>query len=120
MNGVLAMDDGSQTAGDFPVNVTFSIASILSTVTFLLTYCSERKFCSGSKLKEMSGSGIFAEKSENGDSEASNHANKTSVRMYQVLILFKYFLPNFFSAYWYCCIVVIYPNSYYMCMWTEC
>ncbi|RLM65854.1 uncharacterized protein C2845_PM16G09530 [Panicum miliaceum] len=44
---------------------------------------SERKFCSGSKLKEMSGSGIFAEKSENGDSEASNHANKTSVRMYQ-------------------------------------
>ncbi|KAG2572528.1 hypothetical protein PVAP13_7KG184600 [Panicum virgatum] len=44
---------------------------------------SERKFCSGSKLKEMSGSGIFAEKSENGESEASSHANKTSVRMYQ-------------------------------------
>ncbi|KAF0890356.1 hypothetical protein E2562_002755 [Oryza meyeriana var. granulata] len=43
---------------------------------------SERKFCSGSKLKEMTGSGIFAEKSKNGDSEASN-ANKTSVRMYQ-------------------------------------
>ncbi|ONM16995.1 hypothetical protein ZEAMMB73_Zm00001d003464 [Zea mays] len=44
---------------------------------------SERKFCSGSKLKEMSGSGIFAEKSENGDSEASNPDNKTSLRMYQ-------------------------------------
>ncbi|EEE61110.1 hypothetical protein OsJ_15020 [Oryza sativa Japonica Group] len=44
---------------------------------------SERKFCSGSKLKEMTGSGIFAENSENDDSEASNPANKTSVRMYQ-------------------------------------
>ncbi|XP_062184599.1 uncharacterized protein LOC133888391 [Phragmites australis] len=44
---------------------------------------SERKFCSGLKLKEMTGSGIFAAKSENGDSEASNPANKTSVRMYQ-------------------------------------
>ncbi|XP_062225806.1 uncharacterized protein LOC133924335 [Phragmites australis] len=44
---------------------------------------SERKFCSGSKLKEMTGSGIFAAQSENGDSEASNPANKTSVRMYQ-------------------------------------
>ncbi|TVT98243.1 hypothetical protein EJB05_56462 [Eragrostis curvula] len=44
---------------------------------------SERKFCSGSKLKEMTGSGIFAEKGENGDSDASNAANKTSVRMYQ-------------------------------------
>jgi len=85
------MNDGSQTSGDFLVNVTFSIASNISTLTFLLTYCSERKFCSGSKLKEMSGSGIFAEKSENGESEASSHANKTSVRMYQVLILFKSF-----------------------------
>ncbi|XP_006652354.2 uncharacterized protein LOC102706094 [Oryza brachyantha] len=44
---------------------------------------SERKFCSGSKLKEMTGSGIFTEKSENGDSETSNPAQKTSVRMYQ-------------------------------------
>jgi hypothetical protein len=40
---------------------------------------------SGSKMKEMTGSGIFAEKGENGDSEASNPANRTSVRMYQVL-----------------------------------
>ncbi|OQU77616.1 hypothetical protein SORBI_3009G079950 [Sorghum bicolor] len=47
---------------------------------------SERKFCSGSKLKEMSGSGIFAEKSENGDSVASNPANKTSLRMYQQIV----------------------------------
>ncbi|GJN02733.1 hypothetical protein PR202_ga20114 [Eleusine coracana subsp. coracana] len=44
----------------------------------------ERKFCSGSKMKEMTGSGIFADKGENGDSEASNPANKTSVRMYQL------------------------------------
>uniref|UniRef100_A0A0D9W5Q5 DUF4057 domain-containing protein n=1 Tax=Leersia perrieri TaxID=77586 RepID=A0A0D9W5Q5_9ORYZ len=44
---------------------------------------SERKFCSGSKMKEMTGSGIFAEKGENGDSEASNPSTKTSVRMYQ-------------------------------------
>lgn len=40
---------------------------------------------SGSKMKEMTGSGIFAEKSENSDSESSNPANRTSVRMYQVL-----------------------------------
>jgi hypothetical protein len=40
---------------------------------------------SGSKMKEMTGSGIFAEKGENGDSESSNPANRTSVRMYQVL-----------------------------------
>ncbi|KAL6845886.1 hypothetical protein ACP4OV_024461 [Aristida adscensionis] len=44
---------------------------------------SERRFCSGSKMKEMTGSGIFAEKGENGDSEASNPSNRTSVRMYQ-------------------------------------
>jgi hypothetical protein len=39
----------------------------------------------------MGGSGIFAEKSENGDAEASNPANKTSLRMYQVLVLFRSF-----------------------------
>jgi hypothetical protein len=41
----------------------------------------------------MSGSGIFTEKSENGDSEALNPANKTSLRMYQVLVyvLFRSF-----------------------------
>ena len=39
---------------------------------------------SGSKMKEMTGSGIFAEKNENSDSESSNPANRTSVRMYQV------------------------------------
>lgn len=55
-------------------------------ITLLACY-SERKFCSGSKLKEMTGSGIFAENSENDDSEASNPANKTSVRMYQVFLL---------------------------------
>ncbi|KAL5215577.1 hypothetical protein ABZP36_006978 [Zizania latifolia] len=44
---------------------------------------SERKFCSGSKLKEITGSGIFAEKGENGDSQVPNPANKTSLRMYQ-------------------------------------
>jgi hypothetical protein len=66
-------------------------------LTFLLDYRSERKFCSGSKLKEMSGSGIFADKGENGDSEASNPANKTSVRMYQVYrsLHRKYLLPRF-------------------------
>ncbi|XP_047067575.1 uncharacterized protein LOC124675537 [Lolium rigidum] len=44
---------------------------------------SERRLMSGSKMKEMTGSGIFAEKGENGDSESSNSANRTSVRMYQ-------------------------------------
>uniref|UniRef100_A0A453C423 DUF4057 domain-containing protein n=1 Tax=Aegilops tauschii subsp. strangulata TaxID=200361 RepID=A0A453C423_AEGTS len=44
---------------------------------------SERRLMSGSKMKEMTGSGIFAEKNENSDSESSNPANRTSVRMYQ-------------------------------------
>uniref|UniRef100_A0ACD5V5P9 Uncharacterized protein n=1 Tax=Avena sativa TaxID=4498 RepID=A0ACD5V5P9_AVESA len=44
---------------------------------------SERRLMSGSKMKEMTGSGIFAEKDENGDSDSSNPANRTSVRMYQ-------------------------------------
>lgn len=39
-------------------------------------------------MKEMTGSGIFAARSENGDSEsgsgASNPPNKTALRMYQV------------------------------------
>ncbi|XP_010235587.1 uncharacterized protein LOC100834638 isoform X2 [Brachypodium distachyon] len=43
---------------------------------------SKRKMCSGSKMKEITGSGIFAAHSENGDSEtgpgASNPPNKTS------------------------------------------
>lgn len=41
-------------------------------------------------MKEITGSGIFAAHSENGDSEtgpgASNPPNKTSVRMYQVSV----------------------------------
>ena len=44
--------------------------------------------CSGSKIKEITGSGIFAAHNEDGDSDtasgASNPPNKTSVRMYQV------------------------------------
>ncbi|KAM0913484.1 hypothetical protein ACQ4PT_012123 [Festuca glaucescens] len=44
---------------------------------------SSRRLMSGSKMKEMTGSGIFAEKGENADSESSNPANRTSVRMYQ-------------------------------------
>lgn len=48
---------------------------------------SKRKMCSGSKIKEIAGSGIFAAHSEDGDSDngsgSSNPPNKTSVRMYQ-------------------------------------
>ncbi|XP_006647410.1 uncharacterized protein LOC102703279 [Oryza brachyantha] len=47
---------------------------------------SKRKTCSGSKMKEMTGSGIFSAQSA-GDSEtgsgASNPPSKTSLRMYQ-------------------------------------
>ncbi|VAH32971.1 unnamed protein product [Triticum turgidum subsp. durum] len=49
----------------------------------LLCLQCERRLMSGSKMKEMTGSGIFAEKNENSDSESSNPANRTSVRMYQ-------------------------------------
>lgn len=44
-----------------------------------------RKPCSGYKLKEITGSGIFAGKNEDGASEydAANH-NKTGLRTYQV------------------------------------
>jgi hypothetical protein len=46
--------------------------------------------CSGSKIKEISGSGIFAAHSEDGDSDtgsgASNPPNKTSARVYQVFL----------------------------------
>ena len=45
---------------------------------------------SGLKMKEMTGSGIFAENAENGDSESSNPANRTSVRMYQVINFLRY------------------------------
>uniref|UniRef100_A0A0D9VHF7 DUF4057 domain-containing protein n=1 Tax=Leersia perrieri TaxID=77586 RepID=A0A0D9VHF7_9ORYZ len=48
---------------------------------------SKRKMCSGSKMKEMNGSGIFSAPGENGGSEtgsdASNPPSKTSIRMYQ-------------------------------------
>ncbi|KAK9110677.1 hypothetical protein Sjap_018737 [Stephania japonica] len=46
----------------------------------------KRKPCSGSKWKEMTGSGIFVPSSENGtsDAESGNEApNKTGLRMYQ-------------------------------------
>ncbi|GAV83090.1 DUF4057 domain-containing protein [Cephalotus follicularis] len=42
----------------------------------------KKKPCSGYKLKEMTGSGIFAGKGENGASE-SDAANKTGLRIYQ-------------------------------------
>ncbi|KAM7518582.1 hypothetical protein LguiB_017544 [Lonicera macranthoides] len=49
----------------------------------------KRKPCSGYKLKEISGSGIFAAGGENGEleSESSNltPTNKTGLRMYQIL-----------------------------------
>lgn len=48
---------------------------------------SKRKLCSGSKIKEITGSGIFASHCEDGDSDtgsgASDPPNRTSVRMYQ-------------------------------------
>ncbi|PKA60499.1 hypothetical protein AXF42_Ash017905 [Apostasia shenzhenica] len=47
----------------------------------------KRKLCSGPKLKEMTGSGIFAVESENGCTESgcssTNLNNKTGVRIYQ-------------------------------------
>lgn len=47
----------------------------------------KRKPCSGYKMKEMTGSGIFKGKGENGSSEIDdadqNTANKTGLRMYQ-------------------------------------
>jgi hypothetical protein len=49
----------------------------------------------------MTGSGIFADKGENGDSEASNPANKTSLRMYQVLDLFRSLQKNIFCPSFY-------------------
>jgi hypothetical protein len=64
----------------------------------------------------MSGSGIFAEKSEIGDSEASNPANKTSLRMYQVLVLFWSFYWNLFSPSKHYCA----STYYYMFMWMAC
>lgn len=49
------------------------------------------KPCSVSKLREMTGSGIFAANGENGESETdsslSNPDNKTALRMYQVSFL---------------------------------
>lgn len=49
---------------------------------------SARKPCSGSKLREITGSGIFAAEGENGASEtgsaAANGNNKTGLRIYQV------------------------------------
>lgn len=47
-----------------------------------------RKPCSGYKMKEMTGSGIFAASGENGSVESEtadpNSNNKTGLRMYQV------------------------------------
>lgn len=45
----------------------------------------KKKPCSGYKLKEINGSGIFAANGENGasESDAGNHNNRTSVRVYQ-------------------------------------
>jgi hypothetical protein len=49
-----------------------------------------RKMCSGSKMKEMTGSGIFGGSSETDNSDASSGAtnppNKTTLRMYQVCL----------------------------------
>ena len=49
-----------------------------------------RKPCSGYKLKEITGSGIFVSVGDNdtleSDSANLNAANKTGLRMYQVLV----------------------------------
>lgn len=54
----------------------------------IVHYCSFRKPCSGYKMKEMTGSGIFAAAGANGASEttAMNSTNKTGLRMYQVSV----------------------------------
>lgn len=54
-----------------------------------IVQCDEfRKPCSGYKLKEINGSGIFVANGENGasESDAGNRNNRTSVRVYQVLL----------------------------------
>ncbi|KAL8030292.1 hypothetical protein ABFX02_14G277200 [Erythranthe guttata] len=43
----------------------------------------KRKPCSGYKMKEMTGSGIFKANGENGVSQEEDDANKTGLRMYQ-------------------------------------
>lgn len=49
-----------------------------------------RKPCSGYKMKEMTGSGIFHGESDEVESEIANltPANKTGIRMYQVSVHF--------------------------------
>lgn len=68
---------------DFVTSLCIYYVSQL-TVSFALL----RKPCSGYKLKEMTGSGIFKANGGGDASEsgASNPINKTSVRVYQVLI----------------------------------
>ena len=51
--------------------------------------CYDRKPCSGYKMKEMTGSGIFA-----GSSEDATENGKTGVRVYQVILVLFFFPCN--------------------------
>lgn len=59
--------------------IYLSLFGTVSCVTF-------RKPCSGYKLKEITGSGIFAGNGVDGasESDAANHDNRTGLRVYQV------------------------------------
>lgn len=68
---------------------------VLLSKTIIPCFSTYRKLCSGSKLREFTGSGIFAAGDENGASESdasASNPNKTGVRMYQVS--FKIFREN--------------------------
>lgn len=66
------------------------VCSYLGRNLYLLQLWISRKPCSGYKMKEMTGSGIFKGKGENGLSETDDAdqtpVNKTGLRMYQVFL----------------------------------
>lgn len=61
----------------------------LAVTSKVLQLLISRKPCSNYKMKEITGSGIFAAKGEDDESESdsANPGNKTGVRMYQVSFL---------------------------------
>lgn len=68
--------------------MSLSIVSFSITGRFNFCFFPFRKPCSGFKLKEMNGSGIFVADGENGAPESgidiSTPNNKTGLRIYQV------------------------------------
>ena len=73
-------------------SINFAFSGCLY-IWFCAAYSSvaiSRKPCSGYKMKEMTGSGIFAANGENDESEPGSANptpnNKTGIRMYQVCV----------------------------------